>query len=113
NFALPKFLYLIGHDLIQPANVKQTLALIEVANRYDMKAVKQVVKTLGEGASLAEALKPYPVLLPETAIDGGEKVTAWEMKPGAHKPGLSQAESFVTRLNSKSGSPAAAISMAD
>jgi hypothetical protein len=61
NFALPKFLYLIGHNLIQPTRVEQTLAYIEVANRYGMSALKKLVYEVQHGTSLEAALQPYPL----------------------------------------------------
>lgn len=62
DFGIPKFIYLVGHNLIQPKNVEQTLAYIEIANRYDVPALKQVIKN---GAPLSEILKQYPVKIPE------------------------------------------------
>lgn len=64
NFTLPKFLYMIGHNLIQPRQVEQTLAYVEVANKYGIPALQQVVKNIQKGNSLAEALKPYPITIP-------------------------------------------------
>jgi|GEM_PF-2939529 len=61
NFKLPKFLYLLGHNLIQPKKPEQTIAFIEVANRYGMSALKQVVKEVGEGVELSHVMQRYPV----------------------------------------------------
>jgi hypothetical protein len=60
NFTLPKFIYLLGNNLIQPKNVEQTLALIELSNTYGMTALKEVVKELKDGTRLEVALQPYP-----------------------------------------------------
>lgn len=65
NFTLPKFLYLLGHNLIQPLHVEQTMAYVEVANRYGMSALKNVVKEVKNGTLLADALQTYPVKLLE------------------------------------------------
>ncbi|MDX1975276.1 MAG: hypothetical protein SFT92_06330 [Rickettsiales bacterium] len=67
DFTLPKFLYLIGNNLIQPTQVEQSLAYIEVANQYGIPALKKVVHDVQAGKPLAEALKPYPVTLPVMA----------------------------------------------
>jgi len=67
NFIVPKFLYLLGHNLIQPKNPEQTLAYIDVANRYGMKALKEVVKSVNDGMELATALQQYPVPPPAQA----------------------------------------------
>jgi len=72
DFGISHFIYLVGHNLIQPKKVEQTLAYIEVANRYGMKALKQVVKEVKEGADVATALQQYPVArlenIPETVL---------------------------------------------
>lgn len=61
NFKLPKFLYLVGHNLIQPKNVEQTLAYIEVANKYGMSALKDLVREIDDGVNLQSAMQRYPL----------------------------------------------------
>lgn len=66
-FTLPKYLYLLGHDLIDPTQPEKTLAYAEVANHYGIQAVKPLQRLLEyEGVPLAEALKRYPVDLEVT-----------------------------------------------
>ncbi|MBV8938680.1 MAG: hypothetical protein JO089_02420 [Alphaproteobacteria bacterium] len=67
DFSIAKFIYLVGNNLIRPDNIEQTTAYIEVANRYDIPALKQVVKAVEDGAGLAQAVQPYPVALPLAA----------------------------------------------
>lgn len=64
DFTLPKFIMLLGNDFIDPAKPTETLALIEVANRYGSTAAKQVGTALRNGATLEAALESYPVTLP-------------------------------------------------
>ncbi len=63
KFTIPKLLYLLGHDLIQPQNMEQSLTYIEIANRYGMDAVKQVAKASKGGIELQSAAAQYPVTL--------------------------------------------------
>lgn len=65
DFTLPKFITLLGNDYINPAKPTETLAMIEVANRYGIAAVRQVGHALKSGVSLETALAPYPVTLPQ------------------------------------------------
>ncbi|MBN8544154.1 MAG: hypothetical protein J0M34_07815 [Alphaproteobacteria bacterium] len=62
NFPLPKFVYMLGHDLIDTRNPKTTLAYIEVANRYGMEAVKDMQTELAKGTTLESLLERYPVV---------------------------------------------------
>lgn len=61
NFALPKFLYLLGHKLINPYKPEETLAYVEVANKYGIEPVKQMRSALAHGASLESVLERFPV----------------------------------------------------
>ncbi|MFW0778010.1 MAG: hypothetical protein ACN2B6_09875 [Rickettsiales bacterium] len=64
NFTLPKFLYMLGHNLIRPDKYEQTSALVEIANRYGMSDLKKVVRSLEEGTDLGDIIKLYPVEIP-------------------------------------------------
>jgi hypothetical protein len=59
--SLPKFIYLLGHDLILPRQPERTMATIEIANNYGIKAVKDMQSMLGSGATLDAVLQRYPV----------------------------------------------------
>lgn len=61
NFPLPKFIYLLGHNLIDTRNPETTLAYIEVANRYGMETVKQMQTDLAQGKTLQEFLEKHPI----------------------------------------------------
>ncbi len=65
NFTLPKLLYLLGHDLIDTYKPEETLAYIEVANRYGIPAVRQAQRALERGIPVDQALVNYPVELQE------------------------------------------------
>lgn len=59
DFALPKFLYLLGHGLIDPRRPEQSLAYVELANKNGIEAVKTVRSQTERGISLRDALHPY------------------------------------------------------
>jgi hypothetical protein len=61
-FTMPKYLYLLGHSLIDPAKPEQTLAYVEIANNYGIQAVKDVRVLLEEKKiPLADVLNTYVV----------------------------------------------------
>jgi hypothetical protein len=59
DFALPKFLYLLGHGLLDSRRPEQSLAYVELANKQGMDAVRNVQQQTERGTSLIEALRPY------------------------------------------------------
>lgn len=61
NFTLPKFLYLLGHNLIDTYQPEKTLAYVEVANRYGIEAVKNMKEMLSRGVDMPHILQKYPV----------------------------------------------------
>lgn len=61
DFTLPKFIFLLGHDMINARQPEWSMAFIEVANRYGMDAVKEVARARRSGTSLTEILQKYPV----------------------------------------------------
>ncbi len=61
DFALPKFVYLLGHDLIDVNRPEETALRIEVANRYGIGAVKEMQRALAGGASLASIAERFPI----------------------------------------------------
>ena len=63
DFTLPKFVYLLGHDLINVRDPKTTLAYVEIANAHGMEAVKEMQKMLASGTGLDAVLERYPVTL--------------------------------------------------
>lgn len=64
DFTLPKFMYLLGHDLIDPRAPEQTLVYMEIANRQGIQAVKQAQGQLASGAKLQDVMQLYHVELP-------------------------------------------------
>lgn len=64
DFALPKFIYLLGHDLIDVRKPEQTLATIEIANRFGIPAVKEMQNMLSQGASLRQVAERFPIPTP-------------------------------------------------
>ena len=66
-FTMPKYLYLLGHDLINLKEPEKTLAYIEIANRYSIQAVKDVRVLLeDQKIPLEEVLQTYAVDLQRT-----------------------------------------------
>ena len=63
NFGLPKFIYMMGHDLIDPSLPEQTMALIEIANARGIPALKEAQKMLGLGSTLDEVMTRYSVAI--------------------------------------------------
>ncbi len=61
EFALPKFIYLLGHDLIDIRDPRRTLATIEIANRYGIQVVKTMQTMLQQGRSLEDVVARYPI----------------------------------------------------
>ncbi|MFO1243462.1 MAG: hypothetical protein U1E36_09770 [Rickettsiales bacterium] len=68
DFALPKFLYLLGHKMIDPYKPEETLAYVEIANKYGIEPVKQMRAALSHGASLESVLEKYPVSLERLTV---------------------------------------------
>lgn len=67
NFTLPKFLYMLGHDMIDTHHPQETIARIDVANQLGIDSLKAFDKLLKEGKPLAEAQEIYPVLSDKTS----------------------------------------------
>jgi len=114
DFGFPKFIYLVGNKLIDPQNIKQTLAYIEVANRYDIPALKQVVDDVKNGVELATALTAFPIPTAEDVTVVKTEGTARKFAPsitaqGWAKPAVSADKGFVERLGDKA--PAAQNNM--
>ena len=65
DFPLPKYLFLLGHDMVDINKPEQTLAYVEVANKHGMRAVKEMAKDLKGGMALDDVLKKFPVELPD------------------------------------------------
>ena len=59
DLALPKFLYLLGHGLIDPRRPEESLTYVELANRHGIEAVKTVCRGIEQGTAFREAIKPY------------------------------------------------------
>lgn len=60
DFALPKFIYLLGHDLIDVNQPDKTMATIEIANRFGIPAVKEMHGMLAAGGTLAQVAERFP-----------------------------------------------------
>ena len=69
NFALPKFIYLLGHDLIDVSQPERTLATIEIANHFGIPAVKEMQTMLASGATLAQVAERFPTPTPVKSTD--------------------------------------------
>lgn len=60
DFALPKFLYLLGNGMIDTYKPEETMAYVEVANAYGIPAVRQLQRALERGIPVEQALTNYP-----------------------------------------------------
>lgn len=61
HFTVPKFIYLLGHEMINPYQPEWSMAYVQMANDYGMDVVRDVRKQQMEGVQLSEVLKRYPV----------------------------------------------------
>lgn len=73
HFALPEFIYLLGHDMINVRQPEWSMLFVEVANRYGMDAVKEAHQAKRTGMDLSEVLKKYPVNLSPPPLTGGTR----------------------------------------
>lgn len=89
DFALPKFLYLLGNGLMDTYKPETTLAYVEVANRYGIPAVNQLQRVLERGVPLEQALADYPPELLQSIT----KIKA--MKPPPSEPALTTPETSI------------------
>lgn len=62
NLALPKYLYLLGHGLIDTHNLERTLAYVEVANHYGIEEVKSMQALCKRNMPLEQVLERYPAV---------------------------------------------------
>jgi hypothetical protein len=85
DFPLPKFIYLLGNDLIQPSKPEQTMTYIEIANSYGMEALRNAQNTLASGGTLQQVQQAYPDAKPHRAPreNIGSKVELHN-KPATH-----------------------------
>lgn len=81
NFALPKFLYLLGQDMIDPERPARTLLFIEIANRVGIEGVKEAKQMLDNGTDFNTVLSRYPVTIDLT------RNPVRELAPTASKSG--------------------------
>lgn len=76
NFPLPKFIYMLGHDMIDPHDPVKTLAFVEIANLHGMDALKEADKAFRNGATLREVIEKFPVSLDALQADMTEALKA-------------------------------------
>lgn len=90
DFALPKFLYLLGNGLIDTYKPEETLAYIEVANAYGIPAVRQLQRALERGIPVDQALSGYPEELRQSILDLRSGAESAEKKSPALVPAKEQ-----------------------
>lgn len=66
DFALPKLIYMLGHDLIDPTRPAETLALIEVMNARGAVGIKQAQAMLQQGATAEAVMAQFQLAFPHT-----------------------------------------------
>lgn len=85
DFPLPKFIYLLGHNLIDPSQPEQSLAYIETANSYGMQAVSEVQTMFSHGATIDAVIARFPVTRiksPKTQEPTTNSITTYTNKGG-------------------------------
>ncbi len=95
DFALPKFLYLLGNGMIDTFKPEETLAYVEVANAYGIPAVKQLQRALARGIPVDEALVNYPGDVRQSVTDlrsGVEKQDTQKVKEQDNAPRIPQTQ---------------------
>lgn len=70
DFRLPKYIYLLGHHLINIHEPDWSMAFVKIANDYDMDAVREVERAYKRGMKLDDILKKYPVDLAHREEEG-------------------------------------------
>ncbi len=83
EFGFSRFVYLVGHQMINPDKIDQSRAYVEIAAKYGVDALKHAHQQLKSGIELARVLKDYPMATPPLA----EKPTA-DLEP--YQPPLGQ-----------------------
>ena len=101
DFTLPKFVYFLGHDLINVRDPKTTLAYVEIANSFGIPAVKDAQKMLTSGAPLEAVLARYPVTIRTVAAESKAAAAAPTPQPATPTP--------ATRINAATAEVAAAV----
>lgn len=107
DFGIPKFIYLVGHNLIEPGDIDRTRAYIEVANRHGIPALKKVVKDMRDGMDLEHAIQPYPVDLPQPVEEKPQPSHASKVARTGHV--APPPETFADRTKDKGGSLSPAV----
>jgi len=100
NFALPKFIYLLGHDLIDPTRPERTLAFIEVMNAYGAAEVQQVKAQMDAGMHPSTAIAPLGLRLnhaPDPALAGTTNKTSNGVIPKGSTVQLERAEASAQK----------------
>lgn len=59
DFPLPKLIYMLGHDMIDPDRPERTLALVEIMNEHGSAATKHAIAQMDAGVSPHDVLKPF------------------------------------------------------
>lgn len=57
DFPLPKLIYMLGHDMIDPDRPDRTLALVEIMNAHDGKTVQHAMAQMNAGQSPQQVLQ--------------------------------------------------------
>jgi hypothetical protein len=64
DFTLPKFIYLLGNDMIDVRQPEKTLTLIEIANTHGIPSVKEALNIIQSGGNLPAVRAYFNVTLP-------------------------------------------------
>lgn len=70
NFALPKLIYLLGNDFIDPSKPDESLVAIEVANKHGIPAAKHLRAMLKQGQTIEQVQQHFGIqTMPATKAD--------------------------------------------
>lgn len=81
DFLLPKFIYLLGHDLINAMEPEKSLAYVEIANARGIAAVREAKAAFLQGASVKEVLAAHSIALPQLTAHATPEATTTNPKP--------------------------------
>jgi hypothetical protein len=87
DFTLPKFIYLMGHGLVNARKPEWSMAFVELANKFpDMDAVKDASKAMRNNVSLSEIVEKYGIELNPTGHHNGYEKQADTSQPVKKPP---------------------------
>ncbi len=93
DFGLSKFIFLVGHGMIDPENIERSQANVEIANFHGVEAMKALAAG-GKEMSLEQVVAAYPVprLQGQVGVENTEEAVVPEF---AARPGNSRSQGLT------------------